>query len=790
MFRIGDLVTCKKDFYYGYTNTHSLNIVAYIGERDYISVFCLESTDMVSREVSNENFLKFINNLNEYGCKTDSDYGLWLVDSCDFVETSLEEYEEHKRAYGLSTYKNKNYDMILGYYGIKVNETNKKEETTMYTPTIHTNGTYNFSEKVKESVISKMGTLLNKYHHKSSSKGLNKIWEVYANNKQGVAAILSQHKNWNPEQLAIIFSQNFTRSFSKEAVNDFCYWVDSQLYYYAENHSYKLCGMTKREASNAYAHVRDVYRRMCSIKTCDDRYDSYYHPLVHSVKVDGMTIEEWEKEKDRLEEICKLIDSKCMYINGNYVSKDEYNKILNATNFISYIRTYEGNRADKEFAEKANEYAKPFEVTVETKNGTRVKGLSAREGQKVSTIVKKFFAYFGFTEIVEMRTDSYYVDGELRTREKDYGWNGQFTKYADGITPLVFTRHTIISINPIDYLTMSFGNSWASCHTIDKKNERNRDSSHNYSGCYCSGTLSYMLDRSSVIMYTVDASYNGEDFCLEDKINRCVFCIGEDKILQSRLYPDGRSAGEETGIAVQFRNIMQKVVADCVGANNLWDIVKGSKACGDVTVSYGTHYNDYTEYDDGNVSYLKINGKVKNYVPIEIGHEPICPYCGDEHSRCDNLNCYDCRHLKTCEHCGDDINEDDAIIDVDTDNVYCCEECANANGVYYCNDDEWHSDSENVHMDNYTEEYFYDNGWDSVYIDRDWGYYYANSENAEADGWHWIESIDDWRREDEDDVIQCEDCGEWILLEDATEVDGYFYCSNCVEYHLPEEETA
>ena len=40
----------------------------------------------------------------------------------------------------------------------------------------------------------------------------------------------------------------------------------------------------------------------------------------------------------------------------------------------------------------------------------------------------------------------------------------KFAKYADSINPIKVKRHTVLSVHPIDYYTMSFGNSWTSCH--------------------------------------------------------------------------------------------------------------------------------------------------------------------------------------------------------------------------------------------------------------------------------------------------------------------------------------
>ena len=75
-------------------------------------------------------------------------------------------------------------------------------------------------------------------------------------------------------------------------------------------------------------------------------------------------------------------------------------------------------------------------------------------------------------------------------------YNKEFAKYSDLVSGKERTLNFIISLNPLDYLTMSFGKSWASCHTIDKSNRRRMPNA--YSGAYCNGVLSYMLDKASI----------------------------------------------------------------------------------------------------------------------------------------------------------------------------------------------------------------------------------------------------------------------------------------------------
>ena len=348
--------------------------------------------------------------------------------------------------------------------------------------------------------------------------------------------------------------------------------------------------------------------------------------------------------------------------------------------------------------------------------------------------------------------DEVWIDpntGETHERQKDYGFNHQYVVFADAINPLDVITYTVISWNPIDYWLMSNGDTWRSCHTIDKnKVLGNPDPNHNYSGQYCSGTESYMLDESSVIVYTVSADYDGEDFELQPKQRRQVFAFNEDfdMFCQSRLYPDGRSISEgkdgDKSISGQLRAVVEKVLCECLNIDNDWKIETGTTVCADNTMSCGTHYRDYTCYNDGVIAKLKENGVAKSSYPkIRIGHDPICPCCGDEHCNEDTLLCDDCDDVKRCEYCGGTINRCDELRIGDY--VYCCAECAERDGYVWCENTErwvWENDA---YVDDYTGEHF---EWDDYSIKLD-NYCYSCVEHAEANGWRYLGN-DEWVSED------------------------------------------
>lgn len=348
-------------------------------------------------------------------------------------------------------------------------------------------------------------------------------------------------------------------------------------------------------------------------------------------------------------------------------------------------------------------------------------------GEKTSRVINRICTYLGYN--------------------KDPDYNREFAKYADSLSPMIIKRHTVVSLNPLDYLTMSFGNSWASCHTIDKHNKRNMPNS--YSGAYSSGTISYMLDPSSIVFYTVDASYNGTEYWNQPKINRQMFHYAGYKLVQGRLYPqdNDNNVSEYT----TYRQIVQQVIAQCFNIPNLWTVSKGTSAASSYIHDVGTHYRDYRNYSNCTLSKNKEHSNNENH--IYVGAYPICIECGDTHENEECINCCS-SNCTCCEDCGCGLEDEDDIYWVNGDPY--CRDC-----VYYCQwCDEYHR----------SEEYYIE--------DRDM--YVCESCYRE-------------------DFGCCEECGDYYSEENLTEVineDGrhiyvcehcldrlYEECVECEEYH-------
>ena len=237
---------------------------------------------------------------------------------------------------------------------------------------------------------------------------------------------------------------------------------------------------------------------------------------------------------------------------------------------------------------------------------------SVHKGLKTSRAFNKVCAHFGVD-----KWDKY---------------NKEFAKYSDLVSGKERILKFIISLNPLDYLTMSFGKSWASCHTIDKSNRRNMPNA--YSGAYCNGVLSYMLDGSSIVSFVLDGI---EDNMYEiGKLYRCMFHVNADtcKCIQGRIYPQGNDGS--TDLYKKFRAIFEREFTPLFGlGENRW------KAAGvdGVTDDKGYHYRDYFNFSSCRTFYPTEKGNVGT---VEIGAYGICPYCGEEYHASERLGHHSC----------------------------------------------------------------------------------------------------------------------------------------------------
>ena len=309
---------------------------------------------------------------------------------------------------------------------------------------------------------------------------------------------------------------------------------------------------------------------------------------------------------------------------------------LKWTNTLDCLYSYSYKEVDHQLAAKAsNDYPK----------------LKIVAGMKTTKAVQKI--------LLSLEADKFLGTCTNRGVEKKV-WDREYAAYCNALNPLQIVRHTVVSLHPVDYLLSSNGNSWSSCHTIDKHNP------NGYSGCNCSGTLSYMLDPSTIVFYQVDESYKGNELEKQPKIIRQLFHYDNGVLIQGRMYPqcnDGKNS-----LYSPTRAIMQSIISTCLDIPNLWRKKGGTSICTSFirTTEGSTHYLDYCHQSECNVSrLLELLPDGEDERKVVIGHKAICPTCGMEHTRKDYLHCSRCgefgRGDYECGCCGRPVSENEVV---------------------------------------------------------------------------------------------------------------------------------
>lgn len=451
------------------------------------------------------------------------------------------------------------------------------------------------------------------------------MWER-ANDKQ--ITEIAEKSPYYDGKCKIVFPEKFPREFDVYGYYNFFNWLRN----YANRNltEVRFNNLSWKDLSVCY-EVLDRYDALRNYR--DDNDNMAIKGIMVMLDEDESIINNFTDSFERMRakinnaynDFSNMQRRSLVNVNGNFYYKEEYN---NSPARVANI-----------LAEVLNAYD-TLKTQFLTENGARVlkdhfPEIRFAKGQKLSKAVNAIATKYGL--------------------KQDSEWEKEFAKFANAVNPLEVVKWTVISWHPVDYLTFCFGNSWSSCHTIDKKNVRkikltnSRSSITNYIdpengrfyGEKAAGALSYMFDSSSFIYYTVSNKYEGEHYEEQPKESRIVFALSDDysTLLQGRVYPQcNDDSPDETPYRIP-REIVQRVICNSLNVPNLWTIKRGSNACYDYVRSVGVHYPDWEDERNNkcNISYRGEQPKV-----INVGHDAICPNCGAVHTYVSSLNCYDC----------------------------------------------------------------------------------------------------------------------------------------------------
>lgn len=236
-------------------------------------------------------------------------------------------------------------------------------------------------------------------------------------------------------------------------------------------------------------------------------------------------------------------------------------------------------------------------------------GVEYKKGMKTSRAFNKMCTQFGV--------------------DKAGSYNKLFAEYADLVAGGTRSMNFIVSVNPLDYITMSIGKSWTSCHSTKARSD-------GYAAGACGGCVSYMLDNCSIITYVVDKLT--DDLHMEGKIYRQMYHYSGDYIVQSRLYPQGNDGA--TDLYAKFRGFMCEEFTELLNLSKDSWTKEDAAYVRDLVRHIGYHYPDI-KYNNG-VSMFYPTEKEKSFKRFTIGSYSYCFYCGErleQNGRLSHGNC-------------------------------------------------------------------------------------------------------------------------------------------------------
>ena len=426
---------------------------------------------------------------------------------------------------------------------------------------------YNVHTNVSD-LVDEISTLLKTYNHRYSEHGICTMLDTYFQNKSALIEMFKKSPHYVGD-MRIRIPIEMARTDSANDVRAFCNAFTSNINAYNI-----LTTFTDESGKTAFDYLKTGKR------------------LVKVSDLDSLN------STDRLVHLNQFDHGREMRYNK---SVERYNKFADIMGWMA------GN----------------YQTTISSRTASRIdaqdNSLKVRQGMKTSRVFNKICETYGVHNAAINKVEATNLTtGEVRVSNK---YDKLFAQYSDMVSSLKRNVDFIISLNPYDYLTMSFGVNWASCHSIDKTNKRNISGS--YSGQYCAGTMSYMLDNNSIITYVIERDGDAHD----GKIYRNMFHYNTNTLIQSRGYPQGNDGN--TDLYTIFRELMQTEVAAMLNKPNEWVNIGGRDEISDVVWSDGVQYPDYRYNRGCNMSGLRDEVCVNEF---RIGALPICTKCGATHS--------------------------------------------------------------------------------------------------------------------------------------------------------------
>ncbi len=264
-------------------------------------------------------------------------------------------------------------------------------------------------------------------------------------------------------------------------------------------------------------------------------------------------------------------------------------------------------------------------------------------GKKISKFLSE--------QIIE--EENYAVINEKKKTKRE-AFNIRFSKFYQSL----FNKGImVISIDPLDFLTMSHSKTWHSCHST--------------TGMKAAATVSYMVDSVTVVAYIKsreeEISINGVMIPHHNKTWRQLVHVDlEGVAVFNRQHPNQNdiSARKSREMVAHKLGGFTQLGSEYTVTYNRGRVVESAKA----SESF-LGYDDLHWYDgDVNVSRITLKGAESNSV-IYYGCDPYCPVCGSV-SLADEYNdimfnpsstipiaCRTCCNAALCDMCEETVIE-------------------------------------------------------------------------------------------------------------------------------------
>lgn len=410
-----------------------------------------------------------------------------------------------------------------------------------------------------DKLVDDMMALLAKYNHRNSEHGVCVLLDKYFSNKEPLIKLFVTSKNYIGD-MRICVQKEFERQISSNEINSF------------------FCSFHEKLNTRAMLQFKDEDGKVL---------DDYLLTGKTSVNIAGLpSVNEQNSKKLKLERF-------------NYDTTALSSSHKRYTDFCDYIRYFNGLYR-----------AIIFESFNLKTDGTTP---LLRKGTKASRAFNSMCQYYGVDKL-NPQTEVTEHHGE-RVERTVYPYDKLFAQYSDLVSTLKRKMNFIISLNPLDYLTMSVGVSWNSCHHIK-------------TGSYRGGCMSYMLDATSMITFVI-GNIDGPIHEIP-KLYRQMYHYKDNLFVQNRLYPQGNDGA--TDLYERFRGFVTDEFTNLLNVDGNWSCETGALACSSHTHSEGKHYKDYNHNNSCSIFYPSAKANDIRFNVMTIGHNGICPRCGGAHT--------------------------------------------------------------------------------------------------------------------------------------------------------------